>query len=290
MKRYSLLTAIMAISASTTTYAQNDTIVNVRQAEHVIVTTADSSVSITIRGREGDKDYTFDYTKRVGNGSDTYYAENTGKWDFDFGSLTTAKKRQHHKRTTYMGGFHYGFVSAANAKDGVDVDMTASFEIGFELFGVRYQFTPHSSISVGMGLDWRNYRMVESQRFVKQDGHVNVVDYPEGADPDFSRIKVTSLTIPFRYRWNLTKAIRFDAAAILNFNTYASIKTRYHLEGHKQKDFTKNIRQTPITVDFKLGASWRDIGLYFKYSPCNVLKSGYGPRFKSMSVGFAFLY
>lgn len=290
MKTSLLIAAIAAAAVPATASTVNDTIADVRDADHVVVTAADSTVTVTIRGREGNHDYALDYTKNIAADGDTYFSENTGKWDFDFGSLTTAKKRKHYKRTTYMGGIHFGLVSAAGAKDGVDVDMAASREIGAELFGVRYRVCSRVSVSVGLGIDWRNYRMVENRRFVKQDGAVSVVDYPEGAEADFSRIKVFSLTVPFRYRWDLTKTVRFDAAAILDFNTYASIKTRYTLDGHKHKDMTKNIRQTPVTVDFKFGASWKDVGLYVKYSPCNVLKSGYGPRFKSLSVGFALFY
>jgi hypothetical protein len=72
----------------------------------------------------------------------------------------------------------------------------------------------------------------------------------------------------------------------LSVNTYGSLKTRYTDEnGAKHKYFNKNIHQTPVTVDFKGELNFGVIGVYVKYSPCNVLQSQYGPKFQSLSMG-----
>ena len=147
-------------------------------------------------------------------------------------------------------------------------------------------------LSVGFGLDWRNYRMTNQHRFVKDDnGNISVEGYPNGSNPKFSRIKVLSLTVPFQYHYYLkgNSFIKgFSFGPVLNFNTYSSIKTRYSVNGEKQKEFAKDLHKNPVTVDFMVKLRMKYFGFYAKYSPCNVLDTTYGPKFKSVSFGVYF--
>ena len=65
----------------------------------------------------------------------------------------------------------------------------------------------------------------------------------------------------------------FDLGAIINFNTHASLKTRYKLDGESYKITDNNIHQTPVTVDFQASFQCKIIGIYVKYSPCNILET-----------------
>ena len=75
---------------------------------------------------------------------------------------------------------------------------------------------------------------------------------------------------------------------LVNFNTRGRINTRFALEGELVKEKLKDINIAPVTVDFKAELNFRFVGLYFKYSPCNVLNSNFGPEFKPMSAGLLF--
>ena len=77
----------------------------------------------------------------------------------------------------------------------------------------------------------------------------------------------------------------FSVGAIVNFNTHASLKTRYKLEGQEYKLTDNNIHQTPVTVDLQASISYKSVGFYVKYSPCKVLDTAYGPEFTALSVG-----
>lgn len=117
---------------------------------------------------------------------------------------------------------------------------------------------------------------------------MNIIErLPEGTSPKFSRIKVYSLNFPIRYQYQ-ARNFGFSLGPILNFNAYASIKTKYKLDGDKKKEMAKNIHPTPITVDFMGTISTPIMDFYVKYSPCNVLQSDYGLKFKSLSIGFMF--
>ena len=71
---------------------------------------------------------------------------------------------------------------------------------------------------------------------------------------------------------------------------YASIKTKYSIGDIKYEHFNDNIRQNVVTVDLMTGIINSCYGLYVKYSPCNVLKSSTGLKFKSLTAGIIFRY
>ena len=71
---------------------------------------------------------------------------------------------------------------------------------------------------------------------------------------------------------------------MVNFNTYASIKTRYKFLGDKIMHMEKNIRQRPVTIDWMLNMSVAGFPFYVKYSNDDVLKDG-GVKFRSLSFG-----
>ena len=73
--------------------------------------------------------------------------------------------------------------------------------------------------------------------------------------------------------------------AIVNFNTHASLKTRYKLDGQEFKLTDSNIHQTPVTIDIQASIGYKTIGFYVKYSPCKILDTAYGPEFSALSVG-----
>lgn len=282
----SLLTSFSAVRAAETA----DTIVDVRNADHVVLTDNDGDVHLDIQGKAGDPSYAFSYARVTNRNAETLLTEDTGKWDFDFGGITKTKHNDAHN-DVYMGGFFFGFVTAPDAPSGMDVDMAASYELGFDIIGVEHYFkNKKHSISLGLGVDWRNYRLKDKTRFVKDGDNVVLGEYPEGASIDFSRIKVFSLMVPVRYHWYFAKNFSFDAGAIVNFNTHASLKTRYKLDGHKQKEFSKKLHQRPVTVDLQAGVTWKSIGIYAKYSPFDVLNDAYGVTFKTFSVGVTLFY
>ena len=71
---------------------------------------------------------------------------------------------------------------------------------------------------------------------------------------------------------------------MINFNTYASIKTRYNKDGVKMKEIEKNINQRKITFDWMGVIDTHEVDLYIKYSPNDVLKEG-NVKFRSLTFG-----
>jgi hypothetical protein len=114
---------------------------------------------------------------------------------------------------------------------------------------------------------------------------VKLADYPEGAEVKFSRLKVFSWTMPFMLNYDFNRKIDFSFGPVLNFNTHASLKTRYTLDGKKEKETAKDLHQNRVTVDLLATFGVGSIGIYAKYSPCKVLNTDFGPDFRGFSAG-----
>lgn len=294
MKRtfITLLAAFTGIGAFAA--ESNDTIiVDMKKADRVIISENDSTLHVRIKGCAGNSSYLFDYTRSVeGQNSSLYINERAERWDFTtpFSKKKDKKSSSSHELCT--GGLYFGFVTGIGAPANVDIDMSASYEIGTDLLTLStLSKNKRHDFSIGFGLDWRNYRMTGHERFVKlEDGSIGTGAYPEGADIKFSRLKTFSLTFPLRYTYGVTKHLSVSAAAILSINTYGSLKTRYRLEGNKQRELDKNIHQRPVSVDLQAGVNWKWIGFYVKYSPVSVLNTAFGPDFKPLSTGIELFF
>ena len=173
---------------------------------------------------------------------------------------------------------------------------TEMFE-SYEFLGPRLMFMYQPRMSrfsygFGVGTNWKNFRMTDEVRFDREpNGNTVLTGYPEGVHIGFSRVKVFSWTVPFEVKCYLTDEVSLSASSILNFNTYASLKTRYTLsEGQGVKELDTHLHQNPVTVDFMGHVKYGALGLYVKYSPCNVFESGKGPKFQAWSIGLTLGY
>ncbi len=278
--------ALLALPAGATT--ANDTIVDVRNPHHVLVTSSGNNTEITISGLDSAPDYHFHYSKFSDPDALTDIEQKASRWDFSI-------PLRHHGRSSTdvnCGGVGFGFVTAFGLPEGAEIDMGNSYEIFFDLISLKYNSASRKhTLSVGFGFDWKNYRMTGKKRFMKDGTNIIIDNYPEGADINFSRLHLFSLTFPFTYEYFFTKNVSGYVGAILNFNTYASLKTRYHnAEGDRVKEFYKGLHQRKLTVDLTAGLRFKWFGAYVKYNPCHVLNPDFGPAFTSLSTGVTLFY
>lgn len=183
----------------------------------------------------------------------------------------------------YSGGFLFGWV---NAPTGLDVDMGRSYELAWlNVAGAKFNTGHGQRITMGVGIDWRNYKLHRGTRFLWDDDHIAVGDYPATAAPRSSRLKVFSLTVPIIFRQRLVNKVDLMAGAIVNFNVHGSLETVYDLDGEKITERTTRIHQVPVTIDLMAGVKWSCLGAYVRYSPCHVLQQDHAPAFTTFSTG-----
>lgn len=285
MKSLLIACALSAnIAANASIVTGNDTLV-VEKPNSVKIITTDSLQTVVIDGSSDNPHYKYQNTIQI---VDSNYVSvssiNRETWDFSFGFLNRNHKKKSETNEVRMD-LLIGFCSAPGMPAVADIRPFSSWEIWWIVSDAVFRpWANNHAFSIGVGLDWRNYRMTDEYRFVKSDNHLSIVDYPADAHPKFSRIKVFSINFPMRYRFN-TKHFNFSLGPVININTYSSIKTRYTIDDVKYKDVSKDVRANPVTVDFMGTLGVKGLNVYFKYSPCNVISSSYGPKFKSLSFG-----
>lgn len=196
------------------------------------------------------------------------------------------------------GGVGFGFCSALNAPEAAGLEMGKSFEVSwFHILALEATNRFGNSFSLGIGLDWRNYRTTLGNSFELTNGHVDLAakNDDDEANLRFSRIKIFSLQFPLLYTQRLPVRLtncdlKLSFGPIFNVNTHASVMTswRNHPDNSEYKSNGVNARK--LTID--LFASLRVFTgccLYVRYSPYNVLTGNTGINFQSLSTGMLFL-
>ena len=308
MKR-TLLFAATALLSATTAFAttQSDTLL-VKNPAQVAVINTDSACVISIQGKDGNPNFSYRQVIPLSSSTTTIINESETEWNFKMPFISTnktksafsagksysPKHRWEHPRAQLnvnLGLLGIGYVASLNTPQNMHTEMFDSYEfLGPRLMFMYQPRMSRFSYGFGVGTNWKNFRMTDEVRFDREpNGNTILTGYPEGVHIGFSRAKVFSWTVPFEVKYYMTDKISLSASSIVNFNTYASLKTRYSTsEGHSVKDLDKHLHQNPVTVDFMGHLKYGALGLYVKYSPCNVFESGKGPKFQSWSTGITF--
>ncbi len=302
MKKTILMSAwLMGISVCATAQVTGADTVVVEKADRVTIMTNDDAMTVEVEGRKDDPAYRLRKSQTMTNSG--VRVEREEKTDFEFklpfsvnsgndASVQTEKPKRGSAEFV-AGGFRFGWANALGAPAGMNTPFGKSWEFALRCFEVNVRKTNSPwTFSTGLWLNWRNYRMTGPLSFVKDEATTNIElqPYPQGADRDFSRIKIYSLEVPFTARFRFNKGLRIDVGPIFSFNARTSIKTRYSLDGHKVKDYTRGIHAQRFTVDLLAQFRFSSFGLYVKYSPCNVLDVDYAPKFHGISTGFVLFY
>ena len=211
--------------------------------------------------------------------------ENPGGWDFRLPMLKVSSGKE--VVIELSSSFSFGFITGIGQAKDVSIDMGQSYEIEWgDVISAKTRIGKKDFLRIGMGFDWRNYRVTDFKRFAKDElGIITMQDYPEGVEPKFSRIHTFSLSFPLKYYHFFSKKTYFAIGPELYFTPYGSLKTRYYVNGEAEKLTSGNVHQNRFSVGVGAEINVHHIGIYYKYNPFNVLRSSRGPSFSSMTVG-----
>lgn len=288
-----LVLALSLLIGSLGSYANTvqDTIIVVNQAKKVTIEKKHNSMAVKVEGSAENPDYFYSQRMEVDSTAAVIIEEKNADWDFNIPFINKNSKTKKYRGNLCVGGFGFGVVNAIETSEGMDMDMGASYEFSLDhLLRFNYNVLPATSVSMGFGMTWRNYRMTGRTRFIKEGDKLVLGAYPEGSDIKFSRLKVFSLTVPFMINQSLGRKVVFSVGPVVNFNTHASLKTRYTLNDEKVKEKNNNIHQNRMTVDLMAKLRFNSLGVYAKYSPSDMLNTDFGPKFRSFSTGITLFY
>jgi len=268
--------------------AQNDTLV-INHPNKVTIISNDSLQRVIVNGKQGDDDFNYQNTIRI---VDANYESNTTISRDHWELIPSVKMGSKNSDDSYYGDvlsahLGIGFTCPTQADDRLDFSTFKSWEFiatiaQWDHFLDRRN---RNMFSLGLGLNWRNYRMTSDQFFIKDSqGDVTVERYPLTYEPKFSRIHIFALTATLRFEHDFGHGFAIGFGPVFNYNAHASIKNKYKFLGEKHERMEKNIRQRPFTIDWMLNMRIADVPFYVKYSNDDVLKDG-GVKFKSLSFG-----
>lgn len=296
---------LLLFSVAALATEKNDTTI-IYKEKVVTIKDSEEETSVSIRKTDGQNSYKMYYEARYsddGKKKGTWHLNST--FDFPFSDLILKKDKNRkskisHKFDPHWSGLGFGFCNAVqtatggfNGPVGVNADFARSYEIFWNIFSIHIPINRRNwGLVSGLGLNWRNYKMNNQYRFIKEGTDLRIGEYPEGASIDYSRLKTFDITIPLLLEWQSPKTRgRFfiSLGPVVGFKTYSSVKTKYSLNGTDCKEFHKGIHQNPVNVDILAQIGYRHIGLYVKYSLFPVLQTRYSPDLHSLSTGITLL-
>ena len=283
-----LVMGILAGSMGCMAQTSQDTTIVVNNAHKVTIEKTQRSLAVKVEGSAENPSYFYSHQMEVDTTASVITTEKNADWDFTIPFVGKKKKSRKYFITRDITSISIGMVNAVKGSDPLNIDMGASYEVSVDnVVRTFYNLTPSTSVSIGAGVRWRNYRMTGNTRFVKEGNNLVLDNYPDGADVKFSRLKTFSISVPLMLNQAINHHVAISLGTVINVNTYGSLKTRYTLGDEKMAEKSKNIHQNRTTVDFTAILRFKQIGIYAKYSPSNVLNTEFGPKFNSYSAGIS---
>lgn len=190
-----------------------------------------------------------------------------------------------------MGGVCLGLSNATGAP-AAGFQWSKSIEVGWMSVVKGSYFFGNSSISLGVGINWKNFKISTSDKYllINENGNLCTVPYPDDVKGKFSRLKIFSVQLPLLYSYYFGGAnIGISLGTIVNINSSASLLTAYiDADDHRIEMKQKIENQRPVSVDFWGNLSFRGLmGVYVRYSPQRVMTSMDGVNFKSLTIGLS---
>lgn len=288
-----ILSSLVLISGITADaqYVEPDTLTHITENTKVIVTENPEGTKIEVRNFE-DGHLLSRVTTEYSTNSKVKSTSSEGIFDeiFRNRNFLDIEDKGSDPWGVSVDGVCLGLTKACSQSPADGLQWSKSFEISWlSILNVYYEFS-RSRISLGFGLDWRNYKITTSDRFLEanEDKGIEWREYSPGVKGRFSRLKVFSLQVPLLYSYDVPDSrIGFKAGPILDFNTYASLKTVWDDEnGNRMESFTKAIEPRRVTVDFYASISWSNaIGIYVRYSPMKVMDAPQTLNFQPLTLG-----
>ncbi len=167
-------------------------------------------------------------------------------------------------------------------------------EFQMNIMELRLKPYPTGWLALGVDFDWDYYRL-DNTHFWQPEGSGKVsIAKMEGSGLKKikkSRLSVRTLAVPVSFNQAFGQfSLRLGVTGEYNFPAISRFKGTA-ADGGTVKEwkngtrFAKDIKTNTFTYNFFGALSYDDLGVYFKYCPVSVFQDGYGPQFKSVTIG-----
>lgn len=275
--------------------------------QSVVLTENDSTLIMDIHGVRLDTAYTFRYEKAYGGRAAARFEKEYGgqaaasverramRWDFGVLEIGMSKSdKSKHDRNAFVlcYGLGFGWVNAYDAAAGWNFRMGRSFEI----FGNGLGYSHRSrngkhQLMIGLGAKFTRLVLDEKQLIDADDEmHLMPSQYPEGYSDEGASLNIASCYANAIYTWNFAKRWSLSFSPAIEFNTNARVRSHYTIGKRTTKTTISGVKRNVITGSFLASLSYRNVGLYAKYSPWSAIDTDFGPKTASWSMGVSFFF
>ncbi len=284
-----ILAAILAGCLATPALATEvqDTLV-IEDANKVKIETRDTVQRIVINGMKSDPE--FHYVQRISI-PDSSAVRRTMKSVRDFNKITIKKKDGTQSKWDNSYHVNIGLNAMLDTPDGYGVKVWPSFNIGVGCYWDWHPNGKQNEWSIGLGLDWRHYRMSEDKLYWGKDAAnmslLNRAYYPQAKDATTS-MQVASLQVPLVYTHYFDKQQEWSLSvgALVNWNFAAHGEGDFELGEEDHHIELNKFGQRPFTVEGFVKVDAPHIpALYCRYCPMKFFRDNRGPKMHQLTFG-----
>lgn len=256
-----------------------DTLAVVNDAHTVVVTKSPTANVITVIGQGDDESFYYSYSsEREDSLADTVSKD---EWGLSLPFLREYQRKK--SEVTWAAHTQLGICMPVDGPRGFDQSIDIAMG---KIVGLNY--TPWSkgpTFSFGAGIFAQKFALHGGQMFGRDGKSLVMVDLPEGARDTHVRLFNFGFEMPFTVTQNIYDDFGISAGVVMKFNTYTTASNKYTLDNRSYEQSFKGLQQRILTYDIFAGIGWEDFGLYCRYSPVAMFKSGNGPQFDVISFG-----
>lgn len=297
MKPIALLALAVAISPVITAQTEPvDTVKIIENAQRIMIIRNGNNtvVNAIIDDGESAQVANYIYEVTVEESSDSIKEEYSENLFSTFPFLSEKKKRKAsatkkftpRREITGLRNIYWGWNFAYDGK----ASIRNCFEVGVaEVIAVEWHpWHKGPDFRVGAGFGMKRFLTADNNVFTKEGDCLTLlnIDPAWGACDVKSRWDVWTFHVPLMMSQRIAHDIGVAFGALLNFNTYSKARTQMEIDGTRYRETFKGLQQRLFTVELVGIFGLRGgIGVYAKWSPMPIMRTIYGPEFKSWTLG-----
>ncbi len=282
-----LFVAMMALPSlcAASDAIKDDSVRVIKNPEQVTITKRDGLFRLNVDGNGTDKDYRYEYLVKERYDGKLYVQESEGgsvKFRHPFSKCDSSYKKPHWEVFTSDLMFGWGGLSVANADR--DLLKKSMSEIGIlNLVSLARVFNQgRSRVSFGVGFNWHRYNLENPYFWARlNDGVLGYGEITEKFDRHRATLIVRSMQFPLMFNQSLGKGWNVSLSAVMNWNYFADFHNSFRVGKSDYTETTRGLNQRKISFDGIAMLSWGGLGMYFRYAPQSVFKTGFGPEMKN---------
>ena len=283
MKLRFITLALAAIAIGAAAEETPDTLTRISNVDTLTVVRTPDGIKVRARGRADNPDFLYEYAAQ--------YAPDTtanGGWGLTLPFLSGySDSRQHHGRKNTAFNVDFEIYAGTSIPTG-HTPVGASFEVGISrLLNAGLHLGGGFSINAGAGIGYLQYAVGDGMTFASEGRRLLLVARPEGLTGHSARLRMWRVHIPVMFTQKLSRRAYISAGTWLNFNFGARARSSQTVADQTTTHTFKELHTRTLSADLLLAAGFRGIGgVYLRYAPTGLFRSGWGPEFNSVSVGY----